>query len=264
MLSSLALQGPEPLRHIHRFNNKGAWQSQSFLASEKQQSEQQLVEQRAKQRYSARVRSAQAERKCEQLHQQAAERDAKLKQLQESKLQAIASEKEARGKQYSETNEVFMCIRITKELKQCYERDLQIDLGKKLTYGGFIETLARLGYLNATEGAVKLTPSEEALTQLSWRMIKTKSPSTELDGSHGHQEDPERDQLVDCVTFENFAMFLNLVNNVYIKTQIQAKDTNQIIDEEEENSESKCRPFGYVDSYNRFTVSSQAEVDQIY
>ena len=54
--------------------------------------------------------------------------------------------------------------------------------------------------------------------------------------------------MVECVTFENFAMLLNLINNVYIKNKIQAKSANEVIDEEEEESEEMKRPFGYVDS----------------
>jgi len=33
---------------------------------------------------------------------------------------------------YSENNQVFLCIRITKELKKTYEMDIRIDLGKKI------------------------------------------------------------------------------------------------------------------------------------
>jgi len=33
---------------------------------------------------------------------------------------------------YSENNQVFLCIRITKELKSTYEMDVRIDLGKKI------------------------------------------------------------------------------------------------------------------------------------
>ena len=64
----------------------------------------------------------------------------------------------------------------------------------------------------------------------------------------------ETNSVYDYVTFENFAMLLNLINNVYIKNNNQPT-TNQIIDEEEE-SESTHRPFGYVDSCGRFMVST--------
>ena len=72
------------------------------------------------------------------------------------------------------------------------------------------------------------------------------------------QQDPE------SVSFENFAMLLNLINNVYIKNNILAKSSTQVIDEEEEGSEKNMRPFGFVDSFNRFMALSQAEVDKIY
>ena len=60
-------------------------------------------------------------------------------------------------------------------------------------------------------------------------------------------------------------MFLNLINNVYIKnSQASRVGTSEIIDEEESNCEGNNRPFGYVDSQGRFMASSQAEVDTIY
>jgi len=51
------------------------------------------------------------------------------------------------NKKYSETNEVFMCIRITKELKQVYENEMKIDLSKKIAFEIFGTTLIKLGYL---------------------------------------------------------------------------------------------------------------------
>ena len=77
-------------------------------------------------------------------------------------------------------------------------------------------------------------------------------------------EEGYQPQVRESVTFENFAMLLNLINNVYIKNNIQATSSSQIIDEEEEDSEANHRPYGYVDSFNRFMVSTQAEVDKIY
>ena len=74
----------------------------------------------------------------------------------------------------------------------------------------------------------------------------------------------EQEVNEDYLSFENFAMLLNLINNVYIKNNIVAKSSSQIIDEEEEGSDRKMRPFGFVDSFNRFMVQTQAEVDKIY
>ena len=52
-------------------------------------------------------------------------------------------------------------------------------------------------------------------------------------------------------------MLLNLINNVYIKNNVQERPTaNEVIDEEEEGSETNHRPFGYVDSQGRFMASS--------
>ena len=58
----------------------------------------------------------------------------------------------------------------------------------------------------------------------------------------------QKSQLVESVTFENFAMLLNLINNVYIKNNIQARSANEVIEEEEEGSENSGRPYGFVDS----------------
>ena len=75
---------------------------------------------------------------------------------------------------------------------------------------------------------------EDDLTKLAWQMIKTKCHASEVVGfsflsehtehqDDGPGEDAElagksaRERLVECVTFENFAMLLNLINNVYIK-----------------------------------------------
>ena len=40
-----------------------------------------------------------------------------------------------------------MCIKITKDLKQVYENEMQIDLGKKIFYPTFCMILTHLGYL---------------------------------------------------------------------------------------------------------------------
>ena len=71
--------------------------------------------------------------------------------------------------------------------------------------------------------------------------------------------------FVECLTFENFAMLLNLINNVYIKNSNKhSKSVNEVIDEEEEGCEDSNRPYGYVDSQDRFMASSQAEVDKMF
>ena len=56
---------------------------------------------------------------------------------------------ESATQKYSENNQVFLCIRITKELKTSYESDVRIDLSKKIAYPVFIKILALLGYLNS-------------------------------------------------------------------------------------------------------------------
>ena len=42
-----------------------------------------------------------------------------------------------------------MCIRITKELKDVYEKVMKIDLCKKIDYVTFLRTLINLGYLDS-------------------------------------------------------------------------------------------------------------------
>ena len=74
---------------------------------------------------------------------------------------------------------------------------------------------------------------------------------------------PPTSKSVEAVSFENFAMFLNLINNVYINSK-PSKSTNEVIEEEEETNTQIFRPYGYVDAQGRFNASSQAEVDKIY
>ena len=75
---------------------------------------------------------------------------------------------ESATQKYSENNQVFLCIRITKELKTSYESDVRIDLSKKIAYPVFIKILALLGYLNSYklengELETKMTDREEQL-----------------------------------------------------------------------------------------------------
>ena len=113
-----------------------------------------------------------------------------------------------------------------------------------------------------------MSAKEEALVSLAWQTVRSKGEKDmEVFGiedfvNFKSQDKKGNDSRYDYVTFENFAMLLNLINNVYIKNNIQPF-TSQIIDEEEEESEALVRPFGYVDSCGRFMVSTQAEVDKI-
>lgn len=50
------------------------------------------------------------------------------------------------------------------------------------------------------------------------------------------------------VTFENAAMFLNLINNVYLPKEEQALQEQHMF----EISESSSRLFGYIDQEGRF------------
>ena len=92
--------------------------------------------------------------------------------------------------------------------------------------------------------------SNDPLVRLAWSTIRTLCPVNDVGKSDeaGPTEEVKEKRMVECVTFENFAMLLNLINNVYIKNKIQAKSAHEVIDEEEEGSEECQRPFGYVDS----------------
>ena len=63
---------------------------------------------------------------------------------------------------------------------------------------------------------------------------------------------------IESITFENFAMLLNLINNVYIKNNYAGvkPSANEVIEEEEDLSINFKRPFGYVDAQGRFMASS--------
>ena len=155
-----------------------------------------------------------------------------------------------------------MCIRITKELKTVYEQTEKIDLSQKIDKGIFCRILKHLGYIDS---GVAISERMGQLIELAWRTIRTKCKKGELlkeepqpssfnnegdgpaDGDYEEEKEIDSNSDVDCVTFENFAMLLNLINNVYIKSTIQAKSANEIIEEEEEDSEGSKRPFGYVD-----------------
>ena len=167
-----------------------------------------------------------------------------------------------------------MCIRITKELKSVYENEMRIDLSRKITYPIFCSILGILGYLDKKVGMQDVNRvARNPLIILAWQTIRTKchpselygaSPQDDESGPYEEAKAPSSDAQVECVTFENFAMLLSLINNVYIKNKIEPKSSNEVIEEEEEGSESSKRPFGYVDSQGRFMASSRAEVDKIY
>ena len=149
----------------------------------------------------------------------------------------------ANSKKYSENNEVFNCIRITKELKDVYENVLNIDLGQKITYLTFYDILATMGYLNKPRDISKgINPDapDDQLVKLSWQTIKTKCTIDEIPGfeaceDQGPFEEAEEVSYtqVECITFENFALLLNLINNVYIKSPGLAKSNNVILEEED-------------------------------
>ena len=62
-------------------------------------------------------------------------------------------------------------------------------------------------------------------------------------------EESQSPQVSDSVSFENFAMFLNLVNNVYIRSSAPKQPiSDQVIEEEELDSDLNRRPYGFVDS----------------
>ena len=167
---------------------------------------------------------------------------------------------------------MFMCIRITKELKDVYEKVMKINLGYKVQYPTFVSILVALGYIDRQPNSMTgMLLSIEQLVKLAWQTVHTKCKPSEiyayqsLDESCGPYEEIKELNFVECLTFENFAMLLNLINNVYIKNSSKpSKSVNEVIDEEEEGCEDSNRPYGYVDSQDRFMASSQAEVDKMF
>ena len=105
---------------------------------------------------------------------------------------------------------------------------MQIDLGKKIFYPTFCVILTILGYLDNKDGSAenrKFRSSNDPLVRLAWRTIRTKCPADELEENYnieaaGPYEVDSQVEMIECVTFENFAMLLNLINNVYIKNKI--------------------------------------------
>ena len=75
-----------------------------------------------------------------------------------------------------------MCIKITKDLKQVYENEMQIDLGKKIFYPTFCMILTHLGYLehnkNQSESR-QFRGSGDQLVKMAWSTIRTKCPVEE-------------------------------------------------------------------------------------
>jgi len=154
---------------------------------------------------------------------------------------------------------------------------MKIDLSKKISYQVFIDILANMGYIDKRATVY----NNEHLVKLAWQMIKTRGRPSDVhttgtkftDEVNPYEEEPAlehsirlRETTVDSVTFENFAMLLNLINNVYIKNNTPARSTNEVIDEEEDFGTGTMivRPFGYADAQGRFMASSSAEVDMIY
>ena len=270
MLASIAQTAPAPLRKVLR-PNKGSWQSHTVLLGAYTSSQEAEIQRRAEQRYNKRVGRAKSARNTdeffEELHDRAEKKKVLRQTLKEQGDSQFCEQFTANGVpvRYSEANEVFMCIRITKELKQIYDSVLRIDLNKKVSYPLFLLILFHLGYLEKSPSSANfdLACESNTLTQLAWRTIFTKCAPEEL-AEEQEESGPQEETSVECVTFENFAMLLNLINNVYIKNNVQARSANEVILEEEEGSEHCGRPYGYVDSQGRFMASSQAEVTKIY
>jgi hypothetical protein len=63
----------------------------------------------------------------------------------------------------------------------------------------------------------------------------------------------------DTFSFENLAMFLNLINNVFINQPSNFSTCEEMLDESNEGQ----RPFGMIDSAGRLTVNTQYDVDRM-
>lgn len=148
---------------------------------------------------------------------------------------------EAGQNKYSEANQVFMCIRITRELKTVYEQQVRLGLSDKIGFPVFVKILTLLGYLNSNVSSNYMLPTmsqkEESLVVLAWRTVRSRGDeNTEIVGNDEFAEFAqvkadkhlkkaqeflrENKDAFDYVSFENFAMLLNLINNVYIKNNI--------------------------------------------
>jgi hypothetical protein len=121
----------------------------------------------------------------------------------------------------------MMCIRITRELKHVYEYEMRISLETKISFPIFVKILALLGYLNSTVGSKIIVPTmtrkEENLVSLAWQTIRCQGhPDIHKDNVQFSQktQDIMPPDFFDYVSFENFAMLLNLINNVYIKSSV--------------------------------------------
>lgn len=73
---------------------------------------------------------------------------------------------------------------------------------------------------------------EEALVKVAFRMLSVKK----------------------LVSFENIAMFLNLINNVYLPGEDQRLF---------ESTDAGDRPYGFIDKEGRFAINSEAELAEI-
>jgi hypothetical protein len=128
-----------------------------------------------------------------------------------------------------------MCIRITRELKTVFEQQVRIGLWEKIGFPVFVKIMTLLGYLNSaiTNGYMlpTMSPKEEQLVVLAWQTVRSRGESTtEIVGNGDYAQYKQNKQIAECssqaqdcfdyVTFENFAMLLNLINNVYIKNNV--------------------------------------------
>lgn len=143
---------------------KGAWQSQSVLIGQQMDQQNIEIDRVAKKQVQKKATKGQMEKIFNKLHSDADRR----KELEQERK--IASENKIKEKyqtatqKYSENNQVFLCIRITKELKTSYETDVKIDLGKKIAYPVFVKILSLLGYLNQyrnEEGRIETKSTEK-------------------------------------------------------------------------------------------------------
>jgi|694.fasta_scaffold96035_2 hypothetical protein len=79
---------------------------------------------------------------------------------------------------YNENNSVFMCIRITRELKMIYEQEIKIPLTVKIAFPVFVKILTIMGYINSSFNTKEyMTPAmsakEEQLLALAWQTVKS-------------------------------------------------------------------------------------------
>lgn len=123
-----------------------------------------------------------AANKTKSLFTDAFKRKEQIKERKDQRDKQLKEQSESVEQKYSESNQVFMCIRITRELKQIYEKEIKIELNMKIGFTIFVKILTIMGYLSSNKVrfntkdfmAPTMSSKEEMLVQLAWNTVKSK------------------------------------------------------------------------------------------